>query len=503
MYNAATKERNAIDHRQPQQPRRFQHLPNDVQRHILKLVIDPALKDIPFSTSHLTYAQVCRQWKSMVYSLIGTIDIFRLLHDLDSNGGRRADRMKERFDQVLCFLRKNKESIRSLEIEFFDRANGLLSDTIETWSRCLNYEALGKMLRAMPQLEALLMALKPNHSEAEALFLPSIKCLTSLKSVDLSESESRMRSHILNGLAEGCPTLEILRLQIVQVSDETMTRIGQLRRLQEFVTTSCFISDRGMQALCSGKGSIEILSLMSIPGLTNRSARAIATGAATQRHLKELKLGWAGTIDADGLCDILDRCERLSSLNLWLSGDQVGQAFAQCVARCPSRRLSVRKLQYFVDPDCTFPVENLHSLECLCPRFGAPRTTRLYWTESRVLGLSGLSNLRCLAALLPSPLWVASAVRALGQFPKLESLVIGNLDEAAVSTLIDCCKERLIRLRTGMVPRRCVQRIAKSFRKLTLLWMVNARDQSIKTMIGEWTLATVHPFTSEDLWEIY
>ena len=121
MSNAANKEKDAMDQRQPQQPRRFQHLSNQVQHHILKLVIDPSLQNIPFSISHLTYARVCRQWKSMVYSLISSIEISRLFREMASNSprqGQRQPRMEERVDQVLCFLRKNKENIRSLCIDY-------------------------------------------------------------------------------------------------------------------------------------------------------------------------------------------------------------------------------------------------------------------------------------------------------------------------------------------------------------------------------------------------
>ena len=511
MDNAAEVEENAIDHRQLQQHPRFQHLPNDVQRHILKLVIDPALNNSPFRTSHLTYAQVCRQWKSMIYSLIVSIDIFRLLHDLDSSSGQRADRLKERFDQVLWFLRKNKETIRSLKVDFVDVANGVLFYTIECWREFLNHKALDKVLRATPQLEALHMVLEMNHSETEAL-KPSIKSLSSLKSVALSEHELRrplgepflMHSHILNGLAEGCPALEVLKLYFVQVSDENMTKIGQLRRLKEFFASFCSFSDRGMQALCSGSGSIELLSLLNNTGLTNQSARAIATGAATQTHLKELTLKHPGIISGGGLCNILDRCEKLSSLDLSFSYADVEEAFWQYAARWPSRRLNVRRLRYVVRSDCTFPVENFYSLECLCLEFEVPKTEQSYWTESRVLGLSGLSNLRCLAVHhFPPPLWNASAVRALGQFPKLDSLVIGSLDEAAMSALIDCFSKRLIWLCIGRTSRRCIQTIVNRCTKLVFFWAENvSNSESVSKSFHETIFTTVSPFVYENFWEV-
>ena len=497
----AGPEKNPMDHREPQHVCQFQHLPDDVQCRILKLVIDPALKNTPFSITHLTYAHVCRQWKSMVYSLIGTIDLFRLVREVMISSAGREPRAKEFFEQVLCFLRKRKESIRFLKLSCTARDDELFSRTIGDWRGFLNPAALNKMLRATPQLEALRISLDYACLEAEVV-MPSIKCMSFLKRFTLRGittwgSGSPLENPLVNGLAKSCPSLEVLTLCLVHVNDETMTNIGQLRCLKEFCATYSSITDRGMQALCKGSGCIELLSLVEVQALTNQSAHAIATGSATQRHLKELQLEKVGTINGGGLYDILDRCERLSILGIELWGDYVEKAFTQYFTRWPSRRLNVRKLQYFVHSDCALPAENLHLLERLCLKtddFGT------YWTESKVLGLSGLSNLRCLDACFIQPR-DAAAVRALEQLPKLDTLMIGNLDEAEVSVLIDCFSERLIRLLTGRVPKQCVQRIAKSFTKLTLLWMTNAYEGSVRKMIAEWSAATVWPPGANEPWD--
>ena len=88
--------------------------------------------------------------------------------------------------------------------------------------------------------------------------------------------------------------------------------------------------------------------------------------------------------------------------------------------------------------------------------------------ENRVLGLCGFSKLRCLQFYSYRP-WDAASVRALGQFRQLDSLMVRNLDEAAVSALINFLSKRLIRLSTGEVPQ-CVERIAKSFTKLRYIY---------------------------------
>ena len=353
-------EKNVMAQKGPHQPRQFQHLPTDVQRHILRLVIDPALEDIPFGKSHLTYAQVCRQWKSMVYSLIFTIDLSRFLCKGESNSTRREHCVEDRLDQMVCFLKKNKESIRSLiEVNWVAQNNELISTLAGCWREFLNPEALDKILRVVPQLETLHINLESLCHRTEVV-IPSIRGLSLLKKVILDEhtrgwpSGDPPESNVLNTLAESCPALEVLFLGSVLLTVEAMTKIGQLRCLKEFCLYSCDITDRGIQALCNGSGSIELLSLKSTSYLTNQSANAIATGVATQGHLKELRLEWAGTIDDDGLCDILYRCEKLSSLRLWFWDVNVEDAFAQYATRWPSRRLNVRKLYYFVLSGCTF-----------------------------------------------------------------------------------------------------------------------------------------------------
>ena len=190
MDNAGEEKKNAMDQQLPQQPPQFQHLPTDVQRHILRLAIDPALRNTPFSTSHLTYALVCRQWKSMVYSLISSVDIFSLLHEMESNTAGQKPYMEKRFDQVVCFVRKNKESIRSLAIDCDARGGELFNKAVEHWREFLNPKALDKILGATPQLETLQIKLRKRCGRTQAL-VPSIKCLSSLKRVALCKSARR------------------------------------------------------------------------------------------------------------------------------------------------------------------------------------------------------------------------------------------------------------------------------------------------------------------------
>ena len=163
------------------EPFQFQCLPDDVLQRILRFVIDPTLKDVPFLPSRVVrYATVCSKWKRFVYPLIRVMNTYDLMYDVRKSVSF-WNRQKS-IEAVFYFGKKFSNSIRRIGVEeYFDN---ICMDGSPPPPN-ISDEQLGELLTLPARLEALSLNLKANHSGIETTIALSVRTLPALRAFEL------------------------------------------------------------------------------------------------------------------------------------------------------------------------------------------------------------------------------------------------------------------------------------------------------------------------------
>ena len=322
----------------------FSQLPDDIQHFILSLVINPSLQNLQFHPSHLIYAGVCKKWWTTTRSLVTCISLTSLAEILRHNRGYLY---RKEMWQVPEFIASCKASLRSLIID--DRNNSEFN--------CLGHRGIvpnwliKEVLEAASGIVALRLALRGDRGGVEKNIFRSIRMMKNLRTVSLSdfkvlyEKSSRwvFGDSMVFAICKNSP-LESVFLELKGITDEAMKALGGLPSLKVFhFSNNYLVTDRGVNALCGGKGSLRNLRLYRLPTLTDKSALSIATGPAT-RKLKELYMSETGSITEEGLCQIVENCKQLSKVHTSFTQSSRQGMFNEVVGSNLKQELSVARL---------------------------------------------------------------------------------------------------------------------------------------------------------------
>ncbi|XP_058001013.1 F-box/LRR-repeat protein 4 isoform X3 [Hevea brasiliensis] len=135
----------------------------------------------------------------------------------------------------------------------------------------------------------------------------------SLETLSL-DSECMHNGGILS-VAQGCPSLKVLRLQCINVTDDALIAVGTHCLSLELLALNSFqrFTDKGLRAIGNGCKKLKNLSLSDCYFLSDKGLEAIATGC---RELTHLEVNGCHNIGTIGLEAIGRSCLRLTELAL-------------------------------------------------------------------------------------------------------------------------------------------------------------------------------------------
>ena len=145
-------------------------------------------------------------------------------------------------------------------------------------------EALEGLLTLPARLEALSLHLGGERCGTKATMASCVWALPALRRIKLSGDpfsfRLRLWDNVVTALPDSCPLLEVVHLNYIRPTDKDLIKLGQLCYLKEFrLSCSDDVTDRGIEAICNGRGCIQKLGLDSVRNLTNVLSRILQQDA--------------------------------------------------------------------------------------------------------------------------------------------------------------------------------------------------------------------------------